>query len=392
MTLFTEQLKHKARDLGFVLSGVTAAASPGRISEFHAWLDAGYAGQMHYFEARRDAYSDVNLVLEGCRTIVMLAFPYDGSLADPPTSPEALQEPVGKIARYARGGEDYHDVIHLRLKQLKAWIEHQHPQAQVRGVVDTAPLLEREFAESAGLGWVGKNTLLLNRQWGSYFFLAALLTDLPLTVDEPSVQGYCGNCRACLDHCPTNAFPQPYVLDANRCISYLTIEHRGNIDDELKEKMSGWMFGCDVCQEVCPWNRKDWHHGDRPVDVVFQPITSTRSLIEVLQLSEDEFRSVFRKTPLWRPRRRGILRNAALLAGNSQALHHDVEGFRKTCDALERLLSDPEPILRSAAAWALSKLQPEGWGERLSQAIEVESDSTTKQQIRGLLPQSSRDS
>jgi epoxyqueuosine reductase len=208
-------------------------------------------------------------------------------------------------------------------------------------------LLEREFAEAAGLGWVGKNTLLLNRRWGSYFFLAALLTDVPLTVDPPQAKGYCGTCRACLDACPTGAFARPYVLDARRCISYLTIEHRGDIDPALASQMGDWMFGCDICQEVCPWNRRALVSAEAipsPMDSL-----APADLVELLQLDDEGFRARYRRTPLWRAKRRGVLRNACLVLGNQR--------HRPAAAALEALARDPEPLLQNAARWALDQLQ-----------------------------------
>ncbi len=358
----TEQLKNAAQQLGFVLGGVTLAAAPQRLQHFHAWLDAGYAGQMSYLSDRRSAYAHPRHVLDGCRSILMLALPYasvTGAYKAARHQPALSQNTpldrdsvLGKVAKYAQGSIDYHDVIHDRLKELKRWLLERHPQAAVRGVVDTAPLLERELAEAAGLGWIGKNTLLLNRQWGSNFFLAALLTDLELQPDEPYEQGYCGTCTACLDACPTGAFPAPFVLDANRCISYLTIEHRDSIDPDLGRQLDGWVFGCDVCQEVCPWNQ---HTGKRrtaePVEAEFQPREDLLhlDLLAVLELSDEQFRQRFRQTPLWRAKRRGLLRNAILIAGTRR--------LPAARQALERLIHDTEPLIQHAARWALQQYE-----------------------------------
>ncbi len=362
----TASLKHRAHELGFVLAGVTLAAEPGRLAHFHRWLAAGFAGQMHYLEQRREAYRHPHSVLEGCRTILMLALPYTtehSSAADETPLPGRA-----KVARYARGSRDYHDVIHERLQALQSWLLERCPAGHVRGVVDTAPLLEREFAEAAGLGWVGKNTLLLNRRWGSYFFLAALLTDLELTVDAADRHSYCGTCTACLQACPTQAFPQPFVLDATRCISYLTIEHRQAIETDLAERLQDWAFGCDICQEVCPWNRKA-EVGD---EADFEPRgdLETLDLLATLELDEDGFRSRFRRTPLWRAKRRGILRNAILLAGNQRL---------QTADPpLRGLLRDPEPLVRSAAAWALAKIGVAGWREAVEAVAREERDEEVR--------------
>ena len=341
----TQDLKNEAQRLGFVLAGVAPAAEPARLHAFHQWLEQGFAGEMHYLETRAEAYRHPSHVLDGCRSLLMLALPY--RTVEPPVSPQ-LQEADARaeIARYAAGEMDYHDVIHDRLKQLKTWLESARPGAMVRGVVDTAPLLEREFAEAAGLGWVGKNTLLLNRQWGSYFFLAALLTDLELAVDAPQEKGYCGTCTACLDACPTDAFTQPYVLDARRCLSYLTIEHRGAVDDELARHFDQWVFGCDICQEVCPWNRK----AALSTEATFKPREDLIDLTlhDLLRLNDAEFRERFRHTPMWRSKRRGMLRNALLSVG--------ARGLDSLRSSVEELLHDDEAIIRDAAAWALRQL------------------------------------
>ncbi len=340
---FTEELKRKATELGFVLCGVTPAAAPRRLHAFHRWLEAGYAGQMFYLAERRAAYAHPQHVLDGCKSILMLALPYAVSST---VSQDQVWASTARVARYAQGTLDYHDVIHERLKLLKAWFLKRVPTAAVRGVVDTAPLLERELAEAAGLGWIGKNTLLLNRTWGSYFFLAALLTDVELVSDEASEKGYCGTCTACLDACPTAAFPEPFVLDATKCISYLTIEHRESIEEPLRTQLDGWVFGCDVCQDVCPWNRRV----PDSVESVFTPREDLANFdpLEVLELDDDQFRQRFRKTPLWRAKRRGLLRNAILIVGTQR-----IEAGR---DALSKLLDDEESILKEAAAWAIRRL------------------------------------
>lgn len=336
----THLLKAKAAEVGFALSGVTAAAHPARFPKLVEWLAAGYAGEMLYIESRRDAYAHPANVLDGCRTLLMLGYPYSAQ------ETSATKPGAGRVARYAWNREDYHDVVHQRLKQLRAWLLERRPQANVRGVVDTAPLAEREFAEAAGLGWVGKNTLLLNRQRGSYFYLAALLTDLELTLDDPIEKGYCGTCRACLDACPTKAFPAPYVLDATRCISYLTIETRGEIPPEFHEPIGDWLLGCDVCQDVCPWNRKAAKRKFEVPETVEQ--LQFVDLIELLSLDEQQFRNRYRHTALWRPKRVGLVRNATIILGNQRVT--------EAIPALTKLLDDEEPVLRATAAWAIEKI------------------------------------
>lgn len=330
------------------------------------WIESGYAGQMHYFDSRRDAYRHPDAVLQGVRSLVMLAVPY-AAAPNPP-----LPHGHGRIARYAWSGDDYHDVIHAKLKQLCQRIEAAWPDSRNRGVVDTAPLLEREVAQLAGLGWPGKNTLLLNKQQGSYFFLACLLTDQELPYDQPHHASHCGNCTACLDACPTDAFTQPGVLDARRCISYLTIEHRGPIDRELREPMGSWLFGCDVCQEVCPWNRKR----TRAEATNNAPLVSVDAM-ELFSLTEETFRQRFRRTPLWRPRRRGILRNAAIVLGN--------QPNEESVVPLTRGLHDDEPVVRGAAAWALGRIGSPRAIAALESRQPLETDAEVSNEIAAAL-------
>ena len=247
---------------------------------------------MHYLDQRREAYRHPESILEGVASVVMLGYRY--RTARPPESPPGF----GRVSRYAWGESDYHDVIRGKLKQLKAWLLRQVPDARVRGVVDTAPLLERDFARMAGLGWIGKHTLLIDPREGSWLFLAALLTDHELLADAPFATDHCGTCRACLDACPTDAFPEPYVLDARRCISYLTIELQDDIPEQLREGVGDWAFGCDICQDVCPWNRKS------PVseEPRFEPREDLYplELATLFSLDDEAFRQRFGKTPLWK--------------------------------------------------------------------------------------------
>jgi epoxyqueuosine reductase len=337
----TARLKWQAGQAGFALAGVCQAVAPAGFTKFLEWLDRGYAGEMRYLAARKAAYQHPRCVLEGIASVVMLAMPYWTS------EPADVTAGQGRVSRYAWGA-DYHELIWGRLDDLASWLQAASPGCQVRGVVDTAPLLEREFAQLAGLGWVGKNTLLLNKELGSWFFLAALLTNVTLDYDTPHSADYCGTCTACLDACPTDAFVAPYVLDARKCISYLTIEHRSAIPADLREGISDWLFGCDVCQDVCPWNTRENNraHTDEPA---FQPAEGMNpiDLIALFDLDDDAFRARFRHTPLWRAKRRGLLRNAAIVLGNRPS-----EGARA---ALMKGLNDPEQLVREACQWALER-------------------------------------
>ncbi|MGI9455853.1 MAG: tRNA epoxyqueuosine(34) reductase QueG [Aeoliella sp.] len=335
----TNWLKKRALEAGFSSIGIAPAVSPPGALRLSDWLEAGYAGEMHYLADRRDAYDHPLNVLDGVRSLVMLTLDY--RTADPvPTKPGQ-----GRVSRYAWGEEDYHDLIHYRLKPLAADLSEQASDARVRGVVDTAPLMEREFAQMAGLGWIGKHTLLLNQSQGSWFFLAALLTDAELHYDAEPFLDHCGTCTACLDVCPTGAFPQPYVLDATKCISYLTIEHKSAIPTDLRPGMGDWLFGCDLCQEVCPWNNRAPESSEP--SFLPKPETNPLDLASLFSLTDEEFRRRFRHTPLWRPKRRGLLRNAAIVLGNWVA--------PQALPALILGLNDEEPLVRGASAWALGQ-------------------------------------
>lgn len=375
-------LRDQARGLGFDLFGVAPAVTPQGFHRLVDWIEAGYAAEMHYFRDRLPAYANPQLVLAGVRSLIVLSYPYAAAPSPPPAANESTGSAgsLGKIARYARDATDYHDRIHPLLEQLKQTIRGACPDAQSRGVVDTAPLLEREFAQAAGLGWAGKNSLLLNKQRGSYFFLACLLTTLDLPLSAPHATTHCGSCTRCLDACPTDAFPAPGVVDSRRCISYLTIEHRGPIPLALRPGVGDWLFGCDICQEVCPWNRHasqqpspDARNEASPGHASATSPSTYRppDLIEILALDEANFRARFRATPLWRPRRRGILRNAAICLGNLRD--------QAAAPVLIRCLDDPEPLIRGAAAWALGQLGGQHAALRARHAIEPDP------QVRGEL-------
>jgi len=365
----SQPLKARALELGFQLTGICPAVSPTGTHHLDQWLAAGYAGKMDYMESRRAAYDHPANLLAGARSIVMLGMHYRSVEPVPPKTGQ------GRISRYAWGERDYHDLIRLRLHQLADWFRERLPNARTRGVVDTAPLLEREFAQLAGLGWIGKNTMLLNPRAGSYFFLAALLTDQPLDYDAPHDTGHCGSCTACLDACPTGAFVQPYQLDASRCISYLTIEHREAIAMELRPAMGEWLFGCDVCQEVCPWNR---FAPQSPLDN-FAPFQDTNpaELAALFELNEETFRRRYHRTPLWRSHRRGLLRNAAVILGNQKST--------MALPALALGLVDREPVVRGASAWALGQLAGAAARDLLQQGLTEETDPEVRQEIKAAL-------
>jgi epoxyqueuosine reductase len=343
-----ERLKRQARVLGFDLVGIAPAAPADGFEHLHTWLAAGYAGTMTYLHKNAEARRHPASILPAVRSVIMAAMSYHDPATDNETPPPrpAGHSASGKVARYARGA-DYHEVLWRRLERLLDWLQNERPGCIGRAVSDSAPLLERDFARRAGLGWIGKNTLLLNCDAGSYFVLGALLVDIELRADTPFEAEHCGSCTACLDACPTDAFPAPGVLDARRCVSYLTIEHKGPIPLELRPGVGGWLFGCDVCQEVCPWNRK----ATAGTEPKLQPLKSLAALdaVKLLGLSEEEFFRRFEGTAMLRARRRGLLRNAAVVLGNT--------GDHSALPALRRALDDPEAIVRDAAARAIEEIE-----------------------------------
>jgi epoxyqueuosine reductase len=349
MDSLEDRLKAQARALGFELAGIAPATPADGFDRLRAWLERGFAGEMAYMHRQAQARRDPSSVLPEVRSVLMVGMnyrPVGDDKSGPSLGVAHSSFPIGKIARYARGA-DYHDVLRARLNHLVAWLQQERPGCRGRGVVDTAPLLERDFARRAGLGWFGKNTMLLNKRLGSYLFLGALLTDIPLKPDALHHQSHCGTCTACLDACPTGAFRGPGWLDARRCISYLTIELRGPVPTDLRQGVGDWVFGCDVCQEVCPWNRKA-PAGSEPALVGRQDLERV-DLIELLGLTEEAFRHRFRGTALTRARRRGLVRNAALALGNA--------GDPAALPALRRALDDSEPLVRDAVAWAIAMIE-----------------------------------
>ncbi|MFN7737914.1 MAG: tRNA epoxyqueuosine(34) reductase QueG [Pirellula sp.] len=377
--LARQQLRDQAAELGFEVIGFVSAQPTTEFEHLRSWVEQGYAGSMEYIASRLDAYRHPEGVLPGCRSLVMLAIPYashprtipskssrigldeaqtpSGTYRDPKTNAlktDPENRSTGTIASYASGTIDYHDWIHDRLRPLVASTQSMFPGMAARGVVDTAPLLERYFAARANLGWIGKNTLLLNRKLGSYFFLAAVLTQAELGSEESATEGaieghndHCGSCTACLDACPTNAFVKPHVLDATRCISYWTIEHRGTIPQEKRQGIQDWLFGCDACQTVCPWNRKRSVTVPEPL----RPSNWSQKTDPVfwLTLSDEEFRKRFRHTPFWRRRLVGMQRNAMIVAANTRN--------QGATQAILPFLDHPDPVLNELADWTLKQLQ-----------------------------------
>jgi len=344
MKELTKRIKEQTHRLGFDLVGVTQPAPSAHADFYVDWLARGYHAEMGYL-ARPDAIekrADPRRIMSQARSIVVVGMNYTSG--DPPST-ERLQ---GRVSRYA-WGTDYHAVMGKRLRQLAAWIAEQVGQPVPHRVyVDTGPLLERELARRAGLGWIGKNTNLIHPELGSYFFLGELLLDLELEPDAPFAADRCGACTACLDACPAGALLAPRTLDARRCISYLTIEHRGSIPVEIRPLLGDRVFGCDECQEVCPWNQR-FARSTREPAFAPRPGQIVLDLIELLELDDDGFRARFRDTPLWRAGRGGLARNAAVVLGNL--------GDPSAIPALERALSGSDSLIVEHVVWALERIR-----------------------------------
>ncbi len=379
----TERIREKAYELGFDLIGVAPASRAPHADAYASWVDAGYAAAMGYMTRDVARRQDPRHLLPSARSVVVVGLSY--FVANPP--PDLWDDPSrGRIARYA-WGRDYHDVMTPRLRELADFIARQaRREVQYRVCVDTGPLLERDMAAQAGLGFIGKNTCLISPGLGSYLFLGEVLVDLELDFDPvallcsphypPSLPpsspnfgrgrgdggdsegrlstpeshpvGTCGQCTRCLDTCPTHAFPAPYILDSNRCISYLTIELKGSIPLDLRPRMGNWIFGCDECQAICPWPRRF----ARPTQerfLRFDPELVAPRLLDLIMLSDDGFRARFKGSPILRAKRRGLLRNVAVALGNW--------GDAQAVPALRRALNDADPLIREHAAWALARME-----------------------------------
>jgi epoxyqueuosine reductase len=299
----TGSVKTLALELGFDLIAIGPAGPPDHGAQFRRWVEAGHAGTMAYLERRSKERLDPARLLPGATSIVCVALNYyQGEARDPSWEP---------VARYA-WGRDYHDIIAPRLERLAVHLRDACG-ARCRAYVDTGPVLERDLGARAGLGWIGKNTMLLHPALGSWFFIGVVLTTAELEHDAP-LPDRCGSCRACLDACPTQAFVAPYVLDARRCISYLTIEHRGTVDPAFHEAVGSWQFGCDLCQSVCPWNRK----AGVTREPAFFPAAPYPGAESVLTMSDEDFRRQFAGTALLRPKAAGMRRNAAIAIENAR--------------------------------------------------------------------------
>jgi epoxyqueuosine reductase len=331
-------IKAQGYALGFDLVGIASVGPMQTAAAFDSWIESGYAGEMEYLPSGAAKRRDSRLPVTGATSAIVVGLSYGG------------REPAGPVARYARG-DDYHDIMRARLEQLHQQIEADAGRPiSGKAYVDTGPILERDLARRAGLGWFGKNTNLVNPRIGSFFFIGVLLVDLELEPDAPFEADRCGSCTRCLDACPTDAFVEPRVLDATKCISYLTIEAKGAIPREQREKLGGLIYGCDICQDVCPWNvrfsqelREPAFHQREILDGDARAVAT-----RILAMNDEDFRRAFKGSAMKRAKRRGLARNAATVLGNI--------GTTDDVDALVRALDDPEPLVAEHATWALEQI------------------------------------
>ncbi len=359
-TRLADLVKHAARAAGFDLAGIAPASAESlrELAYFPEWIAAGRAGEMEYLKARDDLGRLKRAALRHAaawaRSVVVCALNYN---TDQPYSTECPDPARGWISRYAWGNADYHQVLLPRLQKVEAALRQAVEAAggpevqsfQTRCYVDTGPVVERVFAKYAGVGWIAKNTCVINQQFGSWLFLGVILTSLELAPDLPAPDR-CGSCTRCLDACPTGAFPEPYQLDATRCIAYLTIEKRGAIPEELRPGVGRHVFGCDICQDVCPWNQP---HG---VKVPSSPLPDFQPRAELVNppldwlasLTAEDFRAAFRGSAIRRTKYSGLRRNVAVALGNSREA--------RFCAHLEVLAQDSDPIVAEHARWALARV------------------------------------
>jgi len=335
------RIKAEAQRLGFELVGISPAQVPPHEQSFADWLRLGFAGEMEYLQRTKELRQNPLTLMPWAVSVVSVGMNY----LTPLVRPEVSGDPKGWVSRYA-WGDDYHDVIKNKLEKLLELVCERHgSRVEGRAFVDSGPVLERGFAGVAGIGWIGKNTHLISPERGSWFFLGELFLSLPLVYDQ-AIRERCGKCDLCLKACPTGAFAGPYLLDARRCISYLTIELKGSIPHHLRPLIGNHIFGCDICQEICPYNVKALPTKEAafaPRDGLYAP-----DLISLLSLTAEEFRRRFRNSPIRRAKRRGLLRNVAVALGNLKSC--------AAVPALVRALDDEEALVRGHAAWALGQI------------------------------------
>jgi epoxyqueuosine reductase len=344
-------VKRAAEEAGFDLAGIAPAADAAELKHFPEWIAAGRAAEMKYMEALDDRgdlkRGSLARVAPWARSVVVCAINYN---TENPYSTQVRDAERGWISRYAWSRDDYHDAVLRRLKQVEAALPQAVPAElqrtlTTRSYVDTGPLVERVYAKYAGVGWIGKNTCIINQKNGSWLFLGVILTSLELAPDVPAPDR-CGTCTRCIEACPTSAILAPYQLDSNKCISYLTIEKRGSIPEDLRVGMGRHVFGCDICQDVCPWNRKA--PASTAPEFEPRPGLVNPALAWLAEMSAEEFRAVFRGSPIRRTKRSGLRRNVAIAMGNS--------GSRQFLPLLDQLAADEDESVAESAQWARTHL------------------------------------
>ncbi len=370
----TTQVKNEARRLGFTLVGITKPKTLPHLDVYRHWLSKDRHGGMAYLasERARNGRADLHQILPECRSILVVGANY---LTDRTLLCEGESSP--RVAAYALG-EDYHHVLVDRLTELVCFIETQVGEPIPHRIyTDTGPILERELAQQAGLGWIGKNTCLIHPDHGSNFLLAEVFLGLHLQADAPFESDHCGSCTRCIDACPTACILPDRTLDARRCISYLTIEEKASIPIELRPFISNWLFGCDLCQLVCPWNQR---FASTTKDPAFQPrpFLDKPDIESFLTLNADTWQQPLRGSPLLRPKRRGLLRNAVIVAGN-------IGNPTAIPSLINALIYDPEPLVRGHAAWALGRIGGVHAIQALTQAKKLEAEKTVINEIETAL-------
>ncbi len=344
------RIKQAAAEAGFELAGIAPVEEFAELDRFREWIAAGRAGEMQYLQARDESgalrRTSLRARLPWVRSVIVCAINYN---AAQPYSTQVGDAQRGWVSRYAWGQKDYHDVVMDRLRAVERRLHEWNPRGtalETRCYVDTGPLVERVYAKYAGVGWIGKNTCILNQKLGSWLFLGVILTSLNLQADVPAPDR-CGTCTRCIDACPTDALVAPFQLDSNRCISYLTVEKRGSIAEDLREGMGRQVFGCDICQDVCPWNRKA--PATKAPEFQARQELVNPALEWLAEMTEEEFREKFRGSAIRRSKRSGLRRNAVVAMGNS--------GDERFANLLEALKTDEDAVVAESAAWAVRRLK-----------------------------------
>jgi epoxyqueuosine reductase len=371
-----EALRLKAEQLGLELFGITQPTAPPHVATFEMWVEQGHHAQMGYMATERNRYlrAHPEAIMPEARALLVVGMRYPNpQTIPPPPSPY----PLGRIASYA-WGKDYHNIIpellKKLLKELETWLS---TPVVARIYSDTGPILERDFAQKAGLGWIGKNTCLIHPRKGSYFLLGEAFVNVSLPPTPPFVTDHCGSCRRCIEACPTQCILPDRTLDAGRCISYLTIENKGPIPRDLRSSVGNWVFGCDICQMVCPWNVRFASSEGSPAFAI-RPDIAFPNLINELTLTPTDFKARYGDTPIARARRRGYLRNVAVALGNT--------GDPESASHLGLVLkNEPEPLIRAHAAWALGRIKTRSACEHLSEAYKHEPDPNVLTEVKNAL-------